>query len=134
MLPFTIPPVTPTTVVRPFAPAAHNWLPAHRGVDLATTPGQQVRAVRAGRVVLVRFIADRPVVVVRSAGVRFTFEPVTSPLAVGSRVSRGDPLGTIAMGGHCGGGCLHWGAKVDGEYVDPWAFLPRSAPVLKPLL
>lgn len=130
---FAVPPVTPTVVTRAFAPAAHNWLPAHRGVDLATSPGTPVSAIRAGTVVVSKVIADRPVVVVRSGRVRFTFEPVVGSLPVGSRVTAGDTIGVTGSGGHCGDGCLHWGAKIAGDYVNPMSFLPSSAPVLKPI-
>ena len=48
------------------------------------------------------------------------------------------PTGTrqfvVGTGGHCDGRCLHWGAKIAGDYVDPLSFLPRRGPVLKPLV
>jgi murein DD-endopeptidase MepM/ murein hydrolase activator NlpD len=125
--------VSPLTVIRSFAPAAENWLPAHRGVDLLARPGQPVRAPRRGTVVFAERIADRPVVVLRSGAVRFTFEPVHVAVPVGRRVPAGARLGTVAAGGHCSGRCLHWGAKIDGRYVDPLSFLPLRTPVLKPV-
>jgi murein DD-endopeptidase MepM/ murein hydrolase activator NlpD len=132
MLPLAIPPVTPPVVLHAYRPAAHDWLPAHRGVDLVARPGQPVRAVRAGTVVVSRVIAGRPVVVLRSRGIRFTFEPVSGTVPVDTRVARGKVIGRVATGGHCGDTCLHWGAKTANGYVDPWFFL-RSAPVLKPM-
>ena len=132
MLPLAIPPVTPPVVLHAYRPAAHDWLPAHRGVDFATHRGQAVRAVRAGTVVVSRMIAGRPVVVLRSRGIRFTFEPVSGTVAVDTRVARGQVIGHVATGGHCGDACLHWGAKTADGYVNPLRFL-RSAPVLKPM-
>lgn len=128
-----IPPIDPATVVAAYRSAPHDWLPAHRGVDFAADPGAEVVAVRSGTVVLSKMIAKRPVVVLRSGGVRFTFEPVLGSVPVGTRVRSGEPLGTVGVGGHCADRCLHWGAKVDGAYVDPMSFLPASAPVLKPV-
>ena len=128
-----VPPVSPVVVQNPFSPAAHDWLPSHRGVDLEAHPGQQVVAPRRGRVVFAGRVADRPVVSVRSRGVRFSFEPVTSTLTAGDRVLAGQSLGRIGHGGHCDDHCLHWGAKVNSVYVDPTAWLPRRSPVLKPV-
>jgi murein DD-endopeptidase MepM/ murein hydrolase activator NlpD len=87
-----------------------------------------------GRVVFADRVAGRGVVVLRTRAARFTFEPVTAAPRVGRRVRQGEPIGRLAHGGHCDGRCLHWGAKVDGQYVDPMAFLPRSRPVLKPVI
>ncbi len=134
MLPTPLPPVSPPTIVRAFAPAAHDWLPAHRGVDLSVRVGQAVFAPRTGTVAVVRIIANRPVVGLRSRDVRFTFEPVIGSVAVGERVRVGEPIGVVGTGGHCDGRCLHWGAKIAGDYVDPLSFLPRRGPVLKPLV
>lgn len=128
-----VPPVDPAVLVAAYAPAPHNWLPAHRGVDLAAGPGTPVVAVRTGTVVLSGMIAHRPVMVLRSGRVRFTFEPVVGSVAVGTRVRGGDVIGTMGAGGHCASTCIHWGAKVAGAYVDPLSFLPRRAPVLKPI-
>ncbi len=133
MLALAVPPVTPAVLIRAFSVATHDWLPAHRGVDLAAVPGQRLRAVRAGTVVLAKPIAGRPVLVVLSRGVRFTFEPANATVALGTRVRTGQVIGEVATGGHCGSACLHWGAKVDGAYRDPWSFLSRAVPVLKPL-
>lgn len=128
-----VPPVTPVVVQSPFTPAAHDWLPAHRGVDLAASPGQQVVSPRRGTVVFSGRIADREVMAVRSRGVRFTFEPVRSRTRVGEKVRRGTVIAVVGTGGHCSEVCLHFGAKVRGEYVDPMTFLARRAPVLKPV-
>jgi murein DD-endopeptidase MepM/ murein hydrolase activator NlpD len=58
---------------------------------------------------------------------------VRARVDVGQRLRPGQVLGRVDTGGHCDGRCLHWGAKVGGEYVDPLSFLPRPRPVLKPL-
>lgn len=128
-----VPPVTPASVVRPFAGAAHDWLPAHRGTDLAARPGQAVVAPLTGRVVFVGTIAGRPVVSIRTPIARFTLEPVSAKDVDGRWVRTGQVIGRVAEGGHCSGLCLHWGAKVNGQYVDPMTFVNRRAPVLKPL-
>lgn len=131
-LPVPAPPVVPLVVLRAFSPSPEAWMPAHRGVDLRAGAGQPVRAVRGGTVVFAERINDRPVLVVRSTNVRFTYEPVSSSLAVGTRVTAGQQIGTVATGGHCATRCIHLGAKSNGVYLDPMTFLPRGAPVLKP--
>lgn len=128
-----VPPVDPPSVVRPFAGASHDWLPAHRGADLAARPGQAVVAPLSGRVVFVGTIAGRPVVSIRTPIARFTLEPVSAKGMDGRQVRTGQVIGRVADGGHCGGLCLHWGAKVNGQYVDPMSLLSRRSPVLKPL-
>ena len=50
---------------------------------------------------------------------------------VGEAVARGQPVGIVAEGGHCDGGCLHLGTRVDGAYVNPMRFL-RPRPELEP--
>ena len=133
-LPVPVPPVTPLVVLRAFTPAPAAWMPAHRGVDLRAGAGQPVRAIRAGTVVFAEFVVDRPVLVLRSHSVRFTFEPVRATVPVGTRVHRGEAIGVVAAGGHCSARCVHWGAKTGGTYVDPMSLLSRGAPVLKPPL
>lgn len=133
MVPLALPPVTPVVVIAVFSPAPADWLPAHRGVDLAANPGQQVRAPDRCRVTFVGRVAGRGVVSLTCHDVRFTFEPVRSALSKDTRVEAGDRIGRVGHGGHCDARCVHWGAKADGQYVDPLAFLPRRAPVLKPV-
>jgi murein DD-endopeptidase MepM/ murein hydrolase activator NlpD len=51
-----------------------------------------------------------------------SFEPVEPLVAIGDRVARGDVIG-ILLPGHCATPCLHLGARIDGEYVNPLLFL-----------
>lgn len=134
IMPAPQPPLSPLIVVRAFAPAPANWLPAHRGVDLLATPGQAVRAPISGSVAYAGRVAGRPVLVLRVGRKRFTFEPVHSSAAVGEQVVAGERIGVVTHGGHCDARCLHWGAKRAGQYVNPLNFLPRTAPVLKPVV
>lgn len=129
----TVPPVTPVVVIAAFAPAPARWLPAHRGVDLAAGAGQSVHSPGRCRVVFAGRVAGRAVVSMTCRGIRFTFEPVRTHLEVGAPLRAGQVIGVVGHGGHCDARCIHWGARIDGEYVDPLAFLPRRAPVLKPV-
>ncbi len=123
-------------VVRAFDKPAQNWLPGHRGVDLAGSPGDPVRAAGDGIVVFAGTVAGKPVVSVDHAGgLRTTYEPVTASVAVGRRVLHGETIGTLAAG-HEGCpvvACLHWGLRRDDDYLDPLGLL-RAIPIrLKPI-
>ncbi len=104
----------------------------HRGIDLPTAPGQVVCSPTAGVVSFVGDVVDRPVLSIRvDEATVLSLEPVSSELAVGEAVARGQPVGIVAEGGHCDGGCLHLGTRVDGAYVNPMRFL-RPRPELEP--
>ncbi|SDI98938.1 Peptidase family M23 [Rhodococcus triatomae] len=120
-------------VVRAFDKPERNWLPGHRGVDLAGREGQAVVAAGAGVVVFAGSVAGKPVVSVdHPGGLRTTYEPVHARVAAGTRVGRGTVLGYLESG-HPGcpaasGTCLHWGLRRDREYLDP-TLLVRAVPI-----
>lgn len=122
-------------VVTPFDRPEHDWLPGHRGVDLAAADGTSVLAVADGTVVFAGIVAGKPVVSVdHPGGLRSTYEPVTAAVRAGARVRRGDILGSLTSGhDDCATTCLHWGIKRGREYLDPTA-LVRARPIrLKPV-
>ena len=124
-------------VTRRFDPGAFDWLPGHRGVDLAAVRGSVVHAAGPGVVTWASPIAGRGVVVIAHPdGRRTTYEPVDSLVHVGERVAAGDTIGVVVSGaGHCGGTspCLHWGLLRDQTYLDPMRLLDPREPVLLPL-
>ena len=125
-------------LVRDFTAPTVRWGAGHRGVDLRTTTGSPVIAPQAGTVAFVGVVVDRPLVVVAHAdGLRSTLEPVTSELATGTVVGRGDVVGSLAasVATHCTPGtCLHWGVRRGEEYVDPLALVGvRETVILLPL-
>ncbi|OZD09233.1 peptidase [Rhodococcus sp. 06-235-1A] len=122
-------------VVTPFDGPEHDWLPGHRGVDLAAEEGRSVLAVADGTVVFAGTVAGKPVVSVdHPGGLRSTYEPVVASVAAGTRVRRGSVLGSVASGhDSCSSTCLHWGIRRGRDYLDPTA-LVRTRPIrLKPL-
>lgn len=130
------------TVERRFDKPERNWLPGHRGVDLAGATGQAVLAAGEGVVVFAGTVAGKPVVSIdHPGGLRTTYEPVEAKVAAGSRVSRGSPIGTLVAGheGCPAAACLHWGARRESgahnrrEYVDPLGLLHEVPVRLKPL-
>ncbi|WP_246857543.1 murein hydrolase activator EnvC [Oerskovia sp. KBS0722] len=138
-------------VLRGFLPPDQDWLAGHRGVDLEAPPGSAVVAPEDGVVTFAGTVVDRGVLVVlHDGGLRSSLEPVDGSVAVGTRVGRGQVVGTVqvaddgtgssagagpAGAGHCRPvSCLHWGVRRGDTYVDPLALLgPREPIVLLPL-
>lgn len=107
-----LPPVP--RVVHPFDPPPQPWNAGHRGIDLAPAGGGEVpvTAVDDGVVTHASVLAGRGTVTVLHAGdIKSTYEPLDITVAVGERVARGAPLGTLAAAGsHCAPArCLHLG-------------------------
>ncbi len=125
----------PGPVVRGFDPPEQRWNAGHRGVDLASPVGAQVRAAAGGRVSVAQVIAGRGVVTIVHGDLRTTYEPVRASVRVGEQLRAGDLIGTL-QAGHCAAGCLHFGLKRGEEYLDPLGdaesvrLLPSSAVAL----
>ena len=143
---------TPSRVTRGFDPPAHDWLPGHRGVDLAATPGPPVLAAAAGTVAFAGQVAGTPVVSIDHAdGLRTTYQPVRAAVRRGQEVAGGERIGVLvtaapahgeALGdadagaGDAAHDGLHWGARPGDSptaYVDPLALLEAAVIRLKPL-
>lgn len=130
------------TVEKRFDKPEHDWLPGHRGVDLAGAPGQPVLAAGAGIVVYAGAVAGKPVVSIDHAGgLRTTYEPVDAEVPVGRRVTRGTRIGVLRAGhDECAAAaCLHWGLRRDGarrgrpDYLNPLGLLRLATVRLKPV-
>lgn len=122
-------------VVAGFDPPAVRWGSGHRGVDLDGWPGAPVRTALGGEIAYVGSIAGRGIVTVRHGGLRTTYQPVVSTLEVGTRVSAGQVIGTLARtGSHCfPGSCLHWGLLRGETYLDPLLLVGGGPVRLLPL-
>jgi murein DD-endopeptidase MepM/ murein hydrolase activator NlpD len=122
------PVAAPHPIVRPFVAPATPYSSGHRGIDIGS-PGTEVRAPAAGVVSFAGVVVDRPVLSIRHpGGVVSSYEPVVSELTAGDAVSAGQLVGTL-LPGHCSTLCLHFGVRVDGQYVSPLGYLgaiPRS--------
>ena len=138
-------------VVRPFAAPATRYSAGHRGVDLASAPGGQVRAAGPGTVRFVGNVAGRGVVVVdHPGGISTEYEPLATGAGVaavgaaagsrarpgiavhaGQQVAGGAALGVVSgTHGACApSGCLHWGARRGGDYFDPLTLLQPLGPL-----
>jgi murein DD-endopeptidase MepM/ murein hydrolase activator NlpD len=118
-------------VLRVFDPPATPYGAGHRGVDLAAEPGTPVRAALPGVVTFSGEVARRGWVTVAHGGGLDTTYGWIDPRSVtrGERVREGQVLGRLA------GDAAHldWGARIDGEYVDPLGLLGPWRATLVPL-
>lgn len=123
-------------VLRGFNPPPKPWLSGHRGVDLGfAVAGAPVTSPAAGTVSFVGVVVDRPVITIdHGGGLRSSFEPVESTLAVGATVTAGQVVGAV-LPGHCPAAqCLHWGVRDGEDYVNPLQFVLDLRPsILLPL-
>jgi hypothetical protein len=122
----------PGRVVRTADIPEDNWLPGHRGVDLAAAPGDVVVSSAAGTVHFAGVVAGTPVVsVTHQDGVRTTYEPVVASVTAGDRVDRGQRIGVLADAAALPetarrGRGLSWGARTGEDferYIDPMGLL-----------
>lgn len=121
----------PGVIIRDFDPPAQPYGPGHRGVDIGALPGTTVRAALPGTIRFVGQVAGRGWVTVdHGGGLQTTYGDLgTFAVTSGQRVAAGDGLGTLS------GAAAHldWGAKLDGEYIDPLSLLVRWPLALVPL-
>lgn len=122
-------------VVRGFDLPAKPWLPGHRGVDLAGSPGQPVLAAMPGTITYAGQLAGRGVVTVSTGPRRTTYEPVVPALPVGTVVRSGAVIAHLSSAGsHCAPAtCLHWGLLHGKQYLNPLTLLPDRPVRLLPL-
>lgn len=107
-------------ILEEFDKPEQRWSAGHRGIDLAAGQGDEVRAPNRGRITFASTVVDRPVLVIdHGYGFKSSIEPVSLDLEVGAWVEAGAHLGTVASGAHCNARCIHWGVRLDGEYIDP---------------
>ncbi len=127
------PPIgTHLSITAPYELPHGRYQAGHRGIDLSAAPPQQVRAPVSGVISFSGTVVDRPLVSIRvNDDTVVSLEPLQSTLIAGTQVSRGDPIGIVATGGHCWQQCLHLGVRINDEYVNPLQFF-RGRPVLVP--
>ncbi|MFZ5788017.1 MAG: M23 family metallopeptidase [Acidobacteriota bacterium] len=105
----------------------------HFGADLDGDTGDPIFAANDGEVVLVRdCFASGNTVLIHHGGRLFTsyFHLSATDVKQGQRVVRGQPLGKVGKTGRVTGPHLHFGAKLDGRWVDPESVLRLEFPPL----
>lgn len=125
---------TASHVVRAADIPEKNWLPGHRGVDLAARTGQDILAAEDGVVAFTGIVVGVPTVSIDHAdGIRTTYQPVHATVREGDNVREGQPIGRMApaMNDHPG---LHWGARTGKDsYINPLSLLDAPTIRLKPV-
>lgn len=117
-------------IERKYIAPAHAYGPGHRGIDLDLRGGVDVRSPADGVVAFVGAVAGRGVLTIdHGGGLVTTLEPVVGELVPGTRVQRGEAVATLALGGHAAAGRLHFGVRLNGDYINPLLLLggvPRA--------
>lgn len=124
-------PVRGARIAAPYAAPAHAYGPGHRGVDLQPRGGDaHVRSPADGVVAFSGMIAGRGILTIdHGGGLVTTLEPIASELHPGDAVSSGEEVGEISLGGHAPVGAIHFGVRLNGEYINPLLLLggvPRA--------
>ncbi len=101
-------------VLDPFRPPPKPWMAGNRGIEYATTDGEVVRAIGAGRVRWVGMVARRGVITLEHpGGLRSSLVGVRAVLVrAGGSVAVGQPLAVAA-------GPIHLGVRRGERYLDP---------------
>ena len=117
-------------LARLYVAPAHEYGPGHRGIDLALLGSPVVLSPAEGIVAFSGGVAGRGILTIdHGGGLVTTLEPVDTTLVPGASVRRGDQVATLALGGHAPPGSLHFGVRLDGEYINPMLLLggvPRA--------
>lgn len=117
----------PGDVLQTFQIAEQNWLPGHRGIDLAGNAGDLVKAAATGTVSWVGVIDGVAMLTVQHAdGLRTTYQPVEAMVAVGTMVAAGQAIGVLVAGHRSDQTCLHFGVRDGDNYLDPLQWLRRK--------
>ena len=119
-----VPPVD-GAIARPYLNPLGPFAAGHRGIDYAVAAGTLVRAAGDGRVTFAGPVAGvRAVSIDHGGGLTTTYTSLGSTLVAASdEVRQGEWLGRSGFP-HAGAAAgLHFGVKLDGEYVDPSAYL-----------
>ena len=123
-------PLDPFRLERAYEAPAHRYGAGHRGIDLRPVAAGSVMAPAAGIVAFAGPVAGRGILTIdHGDGLVTTLEPIDSPLEAGEPVLQGAPVGVITLGGHTAPGALHFGVRLDGEYLNPLVLLggvPRA--------
>jgi len=123
-------PAHPFRLEQPFVAPPHAYGPGHRGIDVRPLDGPDLVAPAAGVVAFSGQVAGRGILTIdHGGGLVTTLEPIDSALTAGTAVERGEPVGSVSLGGHAGAGTFHFGVRLNGEYINPLVLLggvPRA--------
>ncbi|MBC7644072.1 MAG: peptidoglycan DD-metalloendopeptidase family protein [Thermoleophilia bacterium] len=108
------------------SPFGWRWGRMHEGVDIAATTGTPIHASAAGVVTYAGWMSGYGnFVIIQHAGSLSTAYGHQSQIAsrVGQVVMQGQIIGFIGCTGHCFGPHVHFETRINGNAVDPMAYL-----------
>jgi len=131
--PWTPPVTPPLRLTRAFIAPESVYGAGHRGIDLTTTDGAVILAPADGSVEYAGSVAGKPVLAIgHIGGLKSTYEPACTLLAVGTPVRAGQVVGSVCGKGyasHCAPMlCLHFAAKNARGYLSPQFLMGQLAP------
>ena len=118
--PFVVP--AHGAIIRDFEAPAHRFGPGHRGIDYGVPSGTPVVASGAGSVSFAGSVAGDGlfVTIEHLGGITTTYSYLSRiDVAQGVQVTQGQVIGLSGDGHEGGPAALHFGAKQNGEYIDP---------------
>ena len=113
-------------VIRKFEAPSHKFGPGHRGIDYGVPSGTTVRASGNGTVTFAGPVADdgKFVTIEHPGGISTTYSYLSQiDVSNGDRVSQGQVIAVSGEGHEGGPPGLHFGAKKNGDYLDPEVLL-----------
>jgi murein DD-endopeptidase MepM/ murein hydrolase activator NlpD len=113
-------------ILRGFEQPSNPYASGHRGIDIGAPVGTPVHAAADGAVHFAGTVAGSLFISIdHDGGLQTTYSWVSEvDVLKGDRVAKGAVI-ALSGNGHPGSDAthLHFGAKKDGEYVDPLAYL-----------
>lgn len=98
----------------------------HNGEDIAAPPGTPVLAMNDGvaRLTVDHFFSGKGVFIDHGLGFYSMYFHLSEVLVQdGEKVKRGQPIGKVGASGRATGPHLHWGVRINGARVNPYALL-----------
>jgi murein DD-endopeptidase MepM/ murein hydrolase activator NlpD len=106
----------------------------HLGIDYRAAIGDQVPATNAGKVVYAGdlFYTGWTVIIDHGLDIFSVYGHLSKPLvSEGQFVTRGELIGLSGNTGRTSGPHLHWGVKVQGQYIDGFVLIDETKKVFK---
>lgn len=106
----------------------------HLGIDFRAAIGDKVPAANAGKVVLADdlFYTGWTVIIDHGMDIFTVYGHLSKPLVeAGQIVQRGQLIGLSGNTGRTSGPHLHWGVKVQGQYIDGFVLIDETKKIFK---
>ncbi len=101
----------------------------HTGEDISAAEGTPIAATNGGKVVLVGdfFFNGRSVIIDHGLGLfSMYFHLLDVTVKEGMQVKKGEVIGRVGQSGRVTGPHLHWGMRLNGARIDPYALVMKK--------